>query len=200
MSASSEQRALHLSLSNEHYTPRATVDAAREVLDGRIDLDPASCELANKIVGATKIYTRDDDGLAQPWHGNVFLNPPGGKVEGASSALIWWRHLLGCWFRGDVGAAIFIGFSLEILRSTQAQGEVSLDPFDFPFAVPRQRMRFLTAHDGALVSQGSPTHANVIVFLPRHGSATEVQRFAQVFAKLGRVALPTTPAGRAVRP
>jgi hypothetical protein len=200
MIASSEQRALHLSLSNEHYTPPATVDAAREVLDGRIDLDPASCELANKIVVATKIYTRYDDGLAQPWHGNVFLNPPGGKVEGASSALLWWRHLLGCWFRGDVEAAIFIGFSLEVLRSTQVQGDVALDPFDFPFCVPRQRMRFLAAREGALVSQGSPTHANVIVYLPRHGSAADVQRFAQVFAKLGRVALPAVPASRGGQP
>ena len=43
---------------------------------GSIDIDPASCELANKVVKATKYFTKEDDGLKQEWPGNVFLNPP----------------------------------------------------------------------------------------------------------------------------
>jgi len=59
----------------EWYTPEVCLDAVRAVL-GTIDLDPASSDIAQKRVKATAHFTREDDGLAQNWHGNVFLNPP----------------------------------------------------------------------------------------------------------------------------
>jgi phage N-6-adenine-methyltransferase len=68
-------RLLHQSGDYEWFTPPDVVQAARDVL-GTIDLDPASCELANTVVQAAKIYTANDNGLEQPWQGRVFLNPP----------------------------------------------------------------------------------------------------------------------------
>jgi phage N-6-adenine-methyltransferase len=59
----------------ERYTPRQYIEAAREVL-GVIDLDPATCAAAQKWIGAKKFYTAETNGLAQQWHGNVWLNPP----------------------------------------------------------------------------------------------------------------------------
>jgi ParB family chromosome partitioning protein len=60
---------------NEWYTPAADVDLARAVL-GSIDLDPATSEQANETVRAERIFTQDENGLEQEWHGRVWLNPP----------------------------------------------------------------------------------------------------------------------------
>ena len=63
---------------NEWYTPAPYIEAAREVMRG-IDLDPASSEVAQKVVQAGTYYTMDDDGLSKVWFGNVWMNPPYSK-------------------------------------------------------------------------------------------------------------------------
>lgn len=60
---------------NEWYTPDIYISAARAVL-GTIDIDPASSELANKTVKATRYYTKDIDGVSQEWRGKCWMNPP----------------------------------------------------------------------------------------------------------------------------
>jgi phage N-6-adenine-methyltransferase len=59
----------------EWFTPAEYIALARAVL-GAIDLDPATHEQAQRLIGATRYFTKDDDGLAQEWHGRVWLNPP----------------------------------------------------------------------------------------------------------------------------
>lgn len=60
---------------NEWYTPKVYLDAVREVL-GTIDVDPASSILAQQTVQALQYFSIVDCGLAVPWLGKVFLNPP----------------------------------------------------------------------------------------------------------------------------
>lgn len=59
----------------EWYTPASWIDGARIVMGG-IDLDPATSLIANQTVQADRIFTIEDDGLLEDWHGRVWLNPP----------------------------------------------------------------------------------------------------------------------------
>lgn len=74
------QLILQNSLNVEYYTPAYIVEAARRVM-GRIFLDPASCDIANRTVKASMIYTKENNGLDVPWFGNVWLNLQGEKCK-----------------------------------------------------------------------------------------------------------------------
>lgn len=61
----------------EWYTPDHILQFARGMLGGPFDLDPASSEQANRIVGASRFYTKEMNGLAVPWEAErLWLNPP----------------------------------------------------------------------------------------------------------------------------
>ena len=60
----------------EYYTPPELLEKVYQVMP--ITLDPASPPLPT--VRAEKYYTKEQNGLLQPWEGNVFLNPPYGRA------------------------------------------------------------------------------------------------------------------------
>lgn len=56
---------------------------------GPFDLDPCS-PIVRPWDTASKHYSREDDGLLQPWRGRVWLNPPFGR-----EAVKWLRKMVG---------------------------------------------------------------------------------------------------------
>ncbi len=179
--------AQHSSKTNEHPTPKIVVEPARQLLGG-FDLDPASCEEFNRTIRATRFFDQSQDGLSQPWSGNVWLNPPGGLLKlidgkwvphtgggGESSMWVWWDRLSTEHEAGRVTAAFFVGFTLEILRTSQ-KGMFPVQRY--PRCYPSRRLAF---------AGGSPTHANVLVYLPdkRHSYPTE--HFRRLFSEIGFV-------------
>jgi hypothetical protein len=101
--------------SNEWYTPSKYIEAAREVM-GSIDLDPASCELANQTVRASKYYTEQENGLIKPWYGRVWLNPPFSTTmkqfenswQGQSVASMFMKKLMEEYRKGNVTQAMLL--------------------------------------------------------------------------------------------
>lgn len=157
--------AMHMSSSNEAYTPREIVAAERIALGGEIDIDPASCPLANTVVQAKHIYTITDDGLRKPWGpinswgpgtaseiddddpaqrpSRARCNPPGGKDGNKSVTVQWWRHGVSEWVRGNVGCMTWIAFKLDFLQITQQIQGLPL-PLDFVVCCPKDRLAYLT--------------------------------------------------------
>ena len=68
---------------DEWLTPPEIVKAL-----GQFDLDPCS-PVVRPWDTAAKHYNVHDDGLAQPWHGRVWLNPPFGR-----EAVKWLRKMV----------------------------------------------------------------------------------------------------------
>lgn len=173
----SPREALTSSETVEHYTPSDYIEAARRCMGG-IDLDPASCERANTVVRATRYYTEADDGLAQPWTGRVFLNPPYGKRGAESVAGLFLGRLHDQVGTGGVEAAVFV-VNASPAQNWFSKWVWSADAVCFVY----DRIRFLSSDD--LQPQTQPTQANVIGYI-----GPDVDAFAREFAPFGFV-VPT---------
>lgn len=154
---------------NEWYTPAGFIEAARQVMGG-IDLDPASSEIAQRTVQALRFYTKDDDGLAHPWAGSVWLNPPYAQpLIGKFVA-----HLLEAWDARQVSKAIVL-----VNNGTETQWGQQLLAVAAAVCFPSSRIRFLHP-DGKL---GAPLQGQMIVYLAREKSS----KFADIFTQFGVV-------------
>ncbi|WAC50430.1 DNA N-6-adenine-methyltransferase [Frigoribacterium sp. SL97] len=99
----------------EWYTPPVIFES----LGLEFDLDPCSPGAGKSFVPARKHYTIDDDGLASPWEGTVFMNPPYGAhtpvwmkklaEHGDGIALVFARTDVR-WFQDVAGGASMVCF------------------------------------------------------------------------------------------
>lgn len=155
----------------EYYSPPEWLAAARACMGG-IDLDPASCELANQHVRAGRWHGREDDGLAQPWRGRVWLNPPYNREPMAAfvdkllaspeveQAIVLGRSSLSC------------GWGQALLRAASA------------VCFPAKRAHFYRpGPNGELVRHpGTPPGSHVLV-----GVKVDSARFRSAFGPVGEV-------------
>lgn len=161
---------------NEWYTLPDYTEAARSVMGG-IDLDPASCEQANRVVKATNYYTEEQNGLMQPWYGRVWLNPPYGRARGSkdgksvSHQQVFAEKLQREYASGNVEQAVLL--SLGNPNSTWFQPF-----FDYLVCNFRGHIHFYRP-DGSEGDFGFPL---AFVYLGPNEST-----FIEVFSKFGRI-------------
>jgi len=167
----SSKPANYSSESNEWYTPPQYVYAAREVMGG-IDLDPASCSKAQEWIRADRFFTEAGDGLALPWEGRVWLNPPYGTVAGESQAGLFCRKAIKEHEEGRAKAVIVL---VNSVHSQQWQAPL----YKYPVCFVDHRISFL---DEKGEENPNPTFQNIFVYL-----GPDPMRFASVFSAFGYV-------------
>jgi ParB-like chromosome segregation protein Spo0J len=158
----------HNSGDNEWYTPAPLIKAAREAMGG-IDVDPASCPLANETVEAAKYYTAEDDGLTRPWVGRVWLNPP------YAQPLIrqFCEGLVKRYQEGEVRAACVL-----VNNGTETAWGQALLSHAAAVCFPKSRIKFYSPEG----TKSSPLQGQLVAYF-----GDDAERFAKAFAELGEV-------------
>ena len=152
---------------NEWYTPRYIIEAARNTM-GSIDLDPASSAIANQIVGAKNYYTKEDNGLSQPWYGNIWLNPPYSRslISQFSSAVTNKRR--------DFNQAIVL-----VNNATETLWFDNLTKSSCSACFLDHRIKFI---DGTGKQGGSSMQGQILIYF-----GTDIQKFKENFSPFGLV-------------
>lgn len=158
---------LFTSATPEWYTPGKIIERVEGVF-GEIDLDPCSnsSERATANVPAGAYWTKDDNGLAQAWHGKVYMNPPYGDEIPA-----WVERLVNAYTAGE----IIEGIALLPARTDTAWFQPL---FDYPICFVRGRLKFSGAENSA------PFPSAVVYVGP------DVALFEDWFHDIGRITKP----------
>lgn len=158
----------HNSVENEWYTPSKYIEAARTVM-GSIDLDPASCELAQETVQAGQYFTIDDNGLTKEWRGNVWLNPPYSKES------------IGLFAAKLVEETANLSQAIVLMNNaTDTHWFHQIAKVAMAMCFVRGRIKF---NDKTGTPSNSPVQGQVFIYV-----GGEVEKFSQVFSKFGFIA------------
>lgn len=155
----------------EIFTPQNIIEAARECMGG-IDLDPASCALANERVKAARYFTKDDDGLSQLWASKrVWMNHPFSRIGNK----LWIDKAILEHREGRAESLCMICFA--------STSEAWFRPLlAFPQCFLSPRTNYLLS-DGAVYR--GVTKGSVVTYM-----GPDLPAFARAFGKLGVVKVP----------
>ena len=157
---------------NEWYTPPDIVSLARNVM-GKIDLDPASSDIANETIGAEEYYTMEDDGLEQEWHGNVWLNPPYAQPFISKFA----SKVSQEYEAGNITQACVL-----VNNATETEWFRRIAANAGAICFPGGRIKFLDPGGDA---SGAPLQGQAIIYLGK-----DINKFAEAFSLIGMVLCP----------
>jgi ParB family chromosome partitioning protein len=150
----------------------------RIVFGGRIDLDPASSELAQATMQAIKFYTEQENGLIREWRGDVFLNPPYHK-ELAPKFI---KKLVAEFRAGRTTAAILL-----VNNSTETEWFDVARRACASICYTYGRILFLEPKGDTVVEmENYPTQGQAFFYF-----GDDVQRFEDVFCAIGSCERPS---------
>lgn len=151
---------------NEWYTPPQFIESARAVMDS-IDLDPASSEIANRTVKAEKYYSKEDNGLGQQWHGNIWMNPPYAQPLMSQFA----EAVAAKYESGEIDQAIVL-----VNNATETQWWQRMASCSSAVCFPKTRIKFLDPNG----NPGAPLQGQSILYFGKYETA-----FVDEFSKYG---------------
>jgi hypothetical protein len=192
-------------------TPQDIIEAARHVLNGVIDLDPASSEFFNSRVQARKFYDLEDDGLRKSWcrffsflnedqdhcedvgRFSIFLNPPSGRYTGTKFTHGNLSLIRGNWINKlfwqklldeiQLGHVSHAIYVAYSLEQVQTtQVDCTNSLLEYPICFPKTRLDYAD-EEGKEWTQG--THASAIVYVP--GLINNSELFKSEFTQFGKV-------------
>ena len=154
---------------NEWFTPKEYIDAVKAVM-GSIDLDPASCQIANTVIQAPKYYTAADNGLEQDWIGNIFLNPPYAQplIDNFSNKLI-----------SEIKSQNTKQAIVLVNNATETKWFQLLASEAAAICFPKSRIKFWSP-----VKESAPLQGQAFLYF-----GSEIEKFINGFGKYGFIAV-----------
>lgn len=151
---------------DDFYTHERIIEAARRTMGG-FDLDAASHPIANRHIGAERIYTLEDNTLNLDWEGRVWLNPPFNQWKE------WVPKLVQEWLSGRIE-------SMCVLMATRSLTQKAVAPVHHhasAMCITHGRIRFWGPH-----ATPSPDDGHAIFYFGKNLAAFQVE-----FASVGHI-------------
>lgn len=184
----------------DFVSPVNVIATTAAFFGGEIDLDPASSENANKLVGANRFFTPQNQGLKQLWKAkNVYLYPPRDVLFSneqppeyrlyvrkrrfvKSAQRIWMEEMLRKYRHSEFDEGILFLTSAEVaLLATQ---KVDLD---FPVCILKEHPKLQYDNPEFTTVNTNKCFGFIYYFPSLLNTEERVGEFIEAYSPLGRV-------------
>ncbi len=184
----------------DFVSPPDVAGTTTAFFNGQIDLDPASSEWANTVIGAQRFFTPADSGLSQKWKAkSVYLFPPRDVLHSKeqppetllyvrrkrfkkSAQRVWLEEAIRKYNRQEYEEAIvFITSSDVALLCTQ-----KLD-IDLPMCVMKERPELYTDTKELAKMPRTKCYGFIFYIPSPYNTEKRIYEFSAMFSGLGRV-------------